>query len=470
MTEPETPRTLLEKIWNSHLVLHDETSGQDLLYVDRLLLTDTSSFHAFDLLRAEGRPVRDARRIFGGPDHFAASRGPRVDDVADEERRDMVRGLANDCADFGLGHFGLDDPRMGISHVVGPEQGMTLPGLFLLCGDSHTSTHGALGTLAFGMGGGTAHVMATGCLWAKPLKSLRVRVDGALPRGVTAKDVILAIIARLGAAGGFGHVIEYAGSTIEAMSIEQRLTVCNMSIEAGARGGLIAPDDTTFSYLKGRPMAPGPQHWDAAVAYWRTLRSDAGATFSRELTLDAATLSPMVSWGTTAADTLPVTGQVPDPDGESDAERRKTMVRALDYMGLAPGTQLEGLPIDQVFIGSCTNSRIEDLRAAAAVLKGRKAKVPALAVPGSRLVKAQAESEGLDRIFTEAGFTWGHPGCSMCVGTNGDTVPAGKRCVSTSNRNFMGRQGPGSRTHLASPIMTAAAAVTGRITDVRELL
>jgi 3-isopropylmalate/(R)-2-methylmalate dehydratase large subunit len=382
----------------------------------------------------------------------------------------MVRGLAEDCADYGLGHFGLDDPRMGISHVVGPEQGMTLPGFFLLCGDSHTSTHGALGALAFGIGGGTAHVMATGCLWAKPLKALRVRVDGDLPHGVTAKDVILAIVAELGASGGFGQVIEYAGSTIEAMSVEARLTVCNMSIEAGARGGLIAPDETTFSYLRGRPMAPTGDQWDAAIGYWRTLRSDPGATFSRELALDAARLSPMVSWGNTAADTLPVTGRVPDPADEADSERRRTMARALDYMGLKPNTALEGLPIDQVFIGSCTNSRIEDLRAAAQILKGRKAKVQALAVPGSRLVKAQAEAEGLDRIFMEAGFVWGHPGCSMCVGTNGDTVPAGKRCVSTSNRNFMGRQGPGSRTHLASPIMAAAAAIQGRIVDVREML
>jgi 3-isopropylmalate/(R)-2-methylmalate dehydratase large subunit len=464
------PRTLLEKIWDSHRVQHDEASAQDLLYVDRLLLTDTSSFHAFDLLRAEGHPVRDPRRVFGGPDHFAASRGPRLEDVADEERRALVRGLADDCAEYGLGHFGLDDPRMGISHVVGPEQGMTLPGFFLLCGDSHTSTHGALGALAFGIGGGTAHVMATGCLWAKPLKTLRVRVDGVLSRGVTAKDVILRIVAELGAAGGFGQVIEYAGSTIESMSVEARLTVCNMSIEAGARGGLIAPDETVFAYLKGRPMAPAIEHWDDAVAYWRTLRSDAGATVSRELTLDATTILPMVSWGNTAADTLPVTARVPDPADEPESERSRTMARALEYMGLTPGTPLQGLPIDQVFIGSCTNGRIEDLRAAAAIVNGRKVKVHSLAVPGSRLVKVQAEAEGLDRIFVDAGFTWGQPGCSMCVGTNGDTVPAGKRCVSTSNRNFMGRQGPGARTHLASPIMAAAAAVTGHITDVREIV
>ncbi|HYF17152.1 MAG TPA: 3-isopropylmalate dehydratase large subunit, partial [Ramlibacter sp.] len=340
----------------------------------------------------------------------------------------------------------------------------------LLCGDSHTSTHGALGALAFGIGGGTAHVMATGCLWVKPLQAMRVRVDGVRPLGVTAKDVILSVIRELGADGGFGHVIEYAGSTIEGMSVEERLTVCNMSIEAGARGGLVAPDDTTFAYLKGRPMAPRDEQWERAVAYWRTLRSDPEAVFARELALDAATLAPMVSWGNTAADVLPVTGRVPDPGEIAEPERRRTLERSLQYMGLQPGMPLQGLPIDHVFIGSCTNSRIEDLRAAAAIVQGRKGRVPTLVVPGSNLVKAQAEREGLDRIFTEAGFTWGHPGCSMCVGTNGDTIGAGQRCVSTSNRNFMGRQGPGSRTHLASPIMAAAAAITGRVTDVRELL
>jgi 3-isopropylmalate/(R)-2-methylmalate dehydratase large subunit len=367
-------------------------------------------------------------------------------------------------------HFGLGDPRMGISHVVGPEQGITLPGLFLLCGDSHTSTHGALGALAFGIGGQTAHIMATQCIWQRPLKNLRITVEGERAPGVSAKDVILGIIRELGPAGGFGHVIEYAGPAIRAMSIEERLTVCNMSIEAGARSGMVAPDDTTIAYVRGRPEAPTGSKWDAAVAYWKTLPSDPGATFDRELSFDASRLSPMVSWGNTAADVVAVDGRVPDPAGEADPDRRRSMQRALDYMGLAPGQAMQGLPIDQVFIGSCTNGRIEDLRAAASVARGRRATVPALVVPGSGLVKAQAEAEGLDRIFLEAGFHWGHPGCSMCVGTNGDTVADGKRCVSTSNRNFVGRQGPGSRTHLASPLTAAASAIAGRVADARDYL
>jgi 3-isopropylmalate/(R)-2-methylmalate dehydratase large subunit len=464
------PRSMFQKIWDAHTVMRDEQSGEVLLYVDRLILTDTSSFHAFDLLRAEGYRVRHPRTIFGEPDHFAASRGPSLRDIVDDERREMVSALAHNCAEFGLVHFGLGDPRMGISHVVGPEQGITLPGLFLLCGDSHTSTHGALGALAFGIGGQTAHIMATQCIWQRPLKNLRITVDGERAPGVSAKDVILGIIRELGPAGGFGHVIEYAGSAIRAMSVEERLTVCNMSIEAGARSGMVAPDEKTIAYVKGRPNAPRDAKWDDAVAYWRTLPSDRGATFDRELSFDASRLEPMVSWGNTAADVVPVGGRVPDPAGEPDPDRRRSMLRALDYMGLAPGHAMRDLPIDQVFIGSCTNGRIEDLRAAAEVVRGRKAKVPALVVAGSGLVKAQAEQEGLDRIFTDAGFDWGHPGCSMCVGTNGDTVGAGKRCVSTSNRNFVGRQGPGSRTHLASPATAAASALAGRIADVRDYL
>ncbi|MGH8616292.1 MAG: 3-isopropylmalate dehydratase large subunit [Burkholderiales bacterium] len=464
------PRSLFQKIWDSHTVMRDEASGETLLYVDRLLLTDTSSFHAFDHLRADGYPVRHPRKIFGEPDHFAGSRGPALEHLADDERRELVTALAANCAEFGLTHFALGDPRMGISHVVGPEQGITLPGLFVLCGDSHTSTHGALGALAFGIGGQTAHIMATQCLWQRPLKNLRVTVEGERGPGVSAKDVILGIIHQLGPAGGFGHVVEYAGSTIRAMSVEERLTVCNMSIEAGARSGMIAPDETTYAYIQGRPFAPKGAEWDKALAYWKTLPSDPGATFDREMTFDAGALSPMVSWGNTAADVVAVTGQVPDPAGEANQDRRRSMERMLDYMGLKAGIAMRDLAVDQVFIGSCTNGRIEDLRAAAAVAKGRKAKIPALVVPGSGLVKAQAEREGLDRIFTDAGFTWGHPGCSMCVGTNGDTVPAGKRCVSTSNRNFVGRQGTGSRTHLASPVTAAATAIAGRIADVREFL
>lgn len=464
------PRSMFHKIWDSHTVMRDERSGEVLLYVDRLLLTDTSSFHAFDILRSEDHAVRRPKQIFGSPDHFASSKGNRLEDIADDERRARVQGLADDCAEYGINHFGLQDPRMGITHVYGPEQGITLPGFFLLCGDSHTSTHGALGALAFGIGGQTAHVMATQCLWARPLKAMRVSVEGERPFGVTAKDVILAIINRIGAAGGFGHVIEYAGSTMRAMSIEERLTVCNMSIEAGARGGMVAPDDTTYEYIRGRPFAPQGAEWDKAVAYWRTLPSDEGARFDREVELDAHALAPMVSWGNTAAEVLPVTSRIPDPRDEADAERRRTMEHALDYMGLKPGTAMTDIAVDQVFIGSCTNGRISDLRAAAAVVKGRKAKVPALVTPGSAVVRAQAEKEGLDRIFQEAGFAWGFPGCSMCVGTNGDTVEPGKRSISTSNRNFVGRQGPGARTHLASPIMAAAAALTGRISDVREMV
>ena len=464
------PRSMFQKTWDSHTVTKDAASGEVLLYVDRLLLTDTSSFHAFDILRSEGHAVRRPRQIFGSPDHFASSRSNRLEDIADDERRARVKGLEADCADFGLHHFGLNDPRMGITHVYGPEQGITLPGFFVLCGDSHTSTHGALGALAFGIGGQTAHVMATQCLWARPLKAMRVTLEGERPFGVTAKDVILSIINRIGAAGGFGHVIEYAGSTIRALSIEERLTVCNMSIEAGARGGMIAPDETTYAYIEGRPFAPQGAAWKKALAYWRTLPTDPGAHFDREVALDARALAPMVSWGNTAADVVPVTGRIPDPREEADPDRRRTMERALDYMGLKPGTAATDIAVDQVFIGSCTNGRISDLRAAAAIVKGRKATVPALVTPGSAQVRAQAEKEGLDRIFMEAGFTWGSPGCSMCVGTNGDTVASGKRCISTSNRNFVGRQGPGARTHLASPIMAAAAAVTGRITDVREFM
>lgn len=467
------PRSMFQKIWDNHTVAKDENSGEALLFVDRLILTDTSSFHAFDHLRAAGHKVRHPTKIFGEPDHFAASRGTTLADVADEERRTLVHALGENCAEFGLTHFGLGDPRMGISHVVAPEQGITLPGLFLLCGDSHTSTHGALGALAFGIGGQTAHIMATQCIWQRPLKNMRVSVEGLRAPGVTAKDVILAIINRLGPAGGFGHVIEYAGPAIRAMSIEERLTVCNMSIEAGARSGMIAPDEKTVAYIQGRPFAPSGEQWDKAVAYWKTLPSDEGTRFDHELTLDAAKLSPMVSWGNTAADVVPVTGHVPDPVNESNIDRRRSMERALDYMGLKPGAAMRDLTVDQVFIGSCTNGRIEDLRAAASVVakaKGQKARVPALVVPGSGLVKAQAEREGLDRIFKEAGFNWGHPGCSMCVGTNGDTVAAGKRCVSTSNRNFVGRQGAGARTHLASPATAAASALTGRVTDVREFM
>jgi 3-isopropylmalate/(R)-2-methylmalate dehydratase large subunit len=374
-------------------------------------------------------------------------------------------------AGTGIHVFPLGDPRQGIVHVVGPEQGITQPGLVLVCGDSHTSTHGALGAFAFGIGQSeNAHVLATQTLWQARPRTMRISVEGTRPPAVSAKDVILTIIARIGAGGAVGHVIEYAGPAVAAMSIEERLTVCNMSIEAGARAGMVAPDDTTYQYLWGRPFAPTGAAWARALVSWRALPTDEGARFDAEVTVDAGAMAPMVSWGTTPAQSLPITGRVPDPASAAAADRRREIERALDYMGLVPGTPLDGLAIDRVFIGSCTNGRIEDLRAAASVLEGRKAMVPATAVPGSGLVRAAAEAEGLDRVFKDAGVDWREAGCSMCVGMNGDTVGPRQRCASTSNRNFPGRQGKGARTHLMSPAMAAAAAVTGRLTDVRRLL
>jgi 3-isopropylmalate/(R)-2-methylmalate dehydratase large subunit len=369
----------------------------------------------------------------------------------------------------GVRLFFIDDERQGIAHVVSPEQGLTQPGVTLVCGDSHTATHGAVGALAFGIGSSeVTHVMATQCLWQRKPKTMRVNVEGTLGTGVTAKDVILAIIARIGAAGGVGHVIEYAGSAIRGLSIEGRLTVCNMSIEAGARAGMVAPDDTTYAYLHGRPLAPQGAAWDRALAYWRSLPTDAGAQFDREVTLDAAAIVPMLTWGTSPEDAVAITDRVPDPSSAPDAAKRDAMKGSLEYMGLVPGTPMDSIAVDRVFIGSCTNSRIEDLRAAATVVRGRKAVIPSWVVAGSGLVKRQAEAEGLDKVFLEAGLQWREPGCSMCVGMNGDTGLPGQRIASTSNRNFVGRQGRGVRTHLVSPAMAAAAAVTGRFTDVRR--
>jgi 3-isopropylmalate/(R)-2-methylmalate dehydratase large subunit len=379
--------------------------------------------------------------------------------------------MRTNTAKAGVRLFFIDDERQGIAHVVGPEQGLTQPGITLVCGDSHTATHGAVGALAFGIGSSeVTHVMATQCLWQRKPRTMRVSVDGPLGPGVTAKDVVLAIIARIGAAGGVGHVIEYAGSTIRGLSIEGRLTVCNMSIEAGARAGMIAPDDTTFAYLHGRPLAPQGAAWDRAVAQWRALPGDAGARFDREVGLDATQIAPMLTWGTSPEDAVPITAAVPDPSSAPDAAKRDAMALSLEYMGLVPGTRMDAIAVDRVFIGSCTNSRIEDLREAALVVRGRKAVVPSWVVPGSGLVKRQAEAEGLDRVFRDAGLEWREPGCSMCVGMNGDTGLPGQRIASTSNRNFMGRQGRGVRTHLLSPAMAAAAAVTGRFTDVRRLM
>jgi 3-isopropylmalate/(R)-2-methylmalate dehydratase large subunit len=451
-----SPRTLAEKIWDRHVVLRRE--GQCLLYVDRQIVHE-GSFHAFAELARRGLKVRRPRQVFGTPDHYVPTVGRSPADAPTVEIRRMVETFGANVRAHGIPAFELTDERQGIVHIVGPEQGITLPGFLLVCNDSHTSTHGALGALAFGLGQSeSAHVLATQTLWQAPQKTLRISIDGMKPAGVSAKDVILAIIAKIGAGGALQHLIEYAGAAIRVMSIEERLTMCNMSIEAGARAGMVAPDDTTFSYLSGKPFAPKGAEWDRALAYWKTLPSDPEACFDAEVSLDASRLEPMITWGTSPEHAAPISGAVPQGP-----------VRAHDYMGLAPGTKLEGLKIDRVFIGSCTNSRIEDLRAAAAVVRGKKARVPAMVVPGSGLVKKQAEAEGLEAVFRAAGFEWRHAGCSMCVGINGDLGRPQERIASTSNRNFEGRQGRGVRTHLMSPAMAAAAAVTGCLTDVRKL-
>ncbi|MDP1841164.1 MAG: 3-isopropylmalate dehydratase large subunit [Reyranella sp.] len=462
-------RTMFEKIWQRHVVV-DRDDGYTLLYVDRHLMHDGSAA-GFAKLRERKIKLRRPDRGFATPDHYVLSSSRAVADIPDPQHRSLVEQIRTNAAESGITLFDLGDERQGIAHVVGPEQGVTQPGLTLVCGDSHTSTHGALGALAFGIGSSeVAHVMATQCLWQRKPKAMRVSVEGKLGAGITAKDVILAIIAKIGTAGAVGHVIEYAGSAIRGLSIEGRLTVCNMSIEAGGKAGMVAPDDTTIAYLKGRPFAPKAAEWDKAVAFWRTLPSDEGATFDRDVSLDAAAIAPMVTWGTSPEDALSITGRIPEPSTAPDAAKKDSMKRALDYMGLVPGTLLEEVPVDRVFIGSCTNSRIEDLRAAAKVAAGRKVVIPAWVVAGSGLVKKQAEAEGLDKIFLAAGFEWREPGCSMCVGMNGDTGKPGQRIASTSNRNFIGRQGPGVRTHLVSPAMAVAAAVTGHFTDVRKLL
>jgi 3-isopropylmalate/(R)-2-methylmalate dehydratase large subunit len=471
MSDKSEAQTLFEKIWSRHRVVERE-DGQVLLYIDNHLVQD-GGVPAFEILRQRGLATRAPHRTFSTPDHFVPTDSRDLGTIADPEKRRMAQTLADESARAGITHFGIGDARQGILHVIGPEQGLSWPGMVIVCGDSHTSTHGAMGALAFGIGATeVAHVLATQSLWQRKPKTMRITVDGALPAGVSAKDVVLSIIGKIGTAGATGHVIEYAGTTITGLSMEGRLTVCNMSIEAGGRAGMIAPDDITFQYLDGRPYSPKGQDWNNALARWRRLPSDPEARFDREVSLDARVILPMVSWGTSPEDVLPITGQVPDPKALADADRREAATRALDYMGITPGTKLTDVPIDQVFIGSCTNGRIEDLRSAAAVINGRKVAtgVQAWVVPGSGLVKAQAEAEGLDRVFTAAGFQWRHAGCSMCLGTNGDVVAPGKRCASTTNRNFVGRQGPGSRTHLLSPMMAAAAAVTGRLTDVRQLV
>ena len=459
-------KTLYEKIWEAHEVATGP-GGRTLLYVDRHLLHD-GSFHAFEALKRAGRKVRRPEAAVATPDHYAPTRGR--ESIANPELRDKVETLEANARGASIRLFPLSDPRQGIVHIIGPELGITQPGITLVCGDSHTSTHGALGALAFGIGASeVAHVLATQTLWQTRSRTFRVTVEGALHEGVHSKDIILALIAKIGAFGGTGHTLEFAGPAIRALSMEARMTICNMAIEAGARSGLIAPDDATFEYLAGRPYSPAGAEWERAVARWRSLPSDPDARFDRENTLDAGTLEPMATWGTSPEHGAPVTGVVPDPADERDAARRGSMEKALRYMDVKPGDRIEGIPIDRVFIGSCTNSRLEDLRAAASVIRGRKALVPALVVPGSGLVKRAAEAEGLDRVFREAGFEWRDAGCSMCVGMNGDLVGPGERCASTSNRNCEGRQGKGARTHLMSPAMAAAAAVTGKITDVRKL-
>jgi 3-isopropylmalate dehydratase large subunit len=474
----QRPRTLYEKIWDAHVVERRE-DGTCLIYIDRHLVHEVTSPQAFEGLRNAGRKVRRPDLTLAVADHnvpttsrISANGGPIV--IDDPESAAQLAALEQNVAEFEVPYFESTAPEQGIVHVVGPEQGFTLPGTTIVCGDSHTAAHGALGALAFGIGTSEVeHVLATQTLMLKPSPNLEIRVDGELGFGVSAKDLILAIIGRIGVNGGIGHVIEYRGSTFEAMSIEGRLTVANMSIEAGARSGLFAPDGKTFSYLRGRPMAPTGDDWNRKVEQWRALVTDDGAKFDRSLRFDAGDIAPTVTWGTTPEDSAPITGFVPDPESFADQARREAARRTLDYMGLSPGQKLADIEIDHVFIGSCTNSRIEDLRAAARVLAGRKRSASirqALVVPGSGLVKRQAEAEGLDDIFIEAGFEWREPGCSMCLGMNADRVPPGGRCASTSNRNFVGRQGPGARTHLMSPAMAAAAAVTGRLTDVRELV
>ena len=464
------PRTLFDKIWESHLV-DTQPDGTCLLYIDRHLVHEVTSPQAFEGLRASGRGVRRPDATIAAADHNVPTTD-RSRGIEEPESRKQVETLERNVKEFGIPYFGLNDVRQGIVHIIGPEQGMTQPGMTIVCGDSHTATHGAFGALAFGIGTSEVeHVLATQTLIQRRAKNMLIEIDGELPLGVTAKDLILAVIGKIGAAGGTGHVIEYAGSAIRGLSMEGRMTVCNMSIEAGARAGLIAPDETTFEYLKGRPHAPKGGAWEQALAFWKTLPSDRGARYDTVVKLDAAQIIPQVTWGTSPEDVLPITGSVPNPAAVADANKRAAMERSLQYMGLTPGTRLTDVPVQQVFIGSCTNARIEDLRAAAAIAKGRKvaAGVNALVVPGSGLVKHQAEEEGLDRVFIEAGFEWREAGCSMCLAMNADRLEPGERCASTSNRNFEGRQGRGGRTHLMSPAMAAAAAVTGKLADVRAL-
>lgn len=472
------PRTLYEKIWDAHVVDRRD-DGTCLIFIDRHLVHEVTSPQAFEGLRVAGRSVRRPDLTLAVPDHNLPTT-PRIDasgkriPIADPESAQQLAALETNAPAFGIRYIDATAAEQGIVHVVGPEQGFSLPGTTIVCGDSHTACHGGLGALAFGIGTSEVeHVLATQTLLLKQSKTMEVRVDGEVGPGVTAKDIILHITGVIGASGGTGHVIEYTGSAIRALSVEGRLTVSNMAIEGGARAGLIAPDEKTFAYLKGRPMAPRGAEWDRALAYWQTLTSDPDAVYDKTVQINAASIAPSVTWGTSPEDVVAITGTVPDPDSFADPSKQAAARKSLDYMGLTPGTRMQDIAVQNIFIGSCTNSRIEDLRAAAAVLKGhRKADNIrwGIVVPGSGLVKRQAEAEGLDRIFVDAGLEWREPGCSACLGMNPDKVPPGERSASTSNRNFVGRQGPGARTHLVSPAMAAAAAITGRLTDVRELV
>lgn len=464
------PRTLYQKIWDDH-VIEQSDDNTCLIYIDRHLIHEVTSPQAFEGLRMAGRKVRKLENTLAVMDHNVPTTD-RSKPIEEKDSRIQIETLRQNCEEFGVQLFDLLDSRQGIVHIVGPEQGFTQPGMTIVCGDSHTSTHGAFGALAFGIGTSEVeHVLATQTLIQSPAKNMRVTVNGDLPVGVTAKDLILVIIGEMGTAGGTGHVIEYHGDAFKALSMDGRMTVCNMSIEGGARAGLIAPDETTFTYLKGRPMAPKGEDWDKAIAYWQTLFSDEGAVYDKEITIDAATITPTVTWGTTPEDVVCITGVVPSPSDFDDPNKQESVKRMLDYMGLTAGTKIQDIAIDKVFVGSCTNARIEDLREVAAIAKGKKVadSVDAMVVPGSGLVKAQAEAEGIADILIEAGFDWREPGCSMCLGMNPDQLEPGERCASTSNRNFEGRQGRGGRTHLLSPAMAAAAAITGKLTDVREL-
>ena len=469
------PRTLYDKLWDEHVV-RVEPDGTTLLYIDRHLVHEVTSPQAFEGLRVAGRKLWRSQSVVATADHNTPTRGWErgLDGVADPTSRAQIDALDANIRSFGAAaYFPFLDRRQGIVHVVGPEQGATLPGMTLVCGDSHTSTHGALGALAFGIGTSEVeHVMATQTLLARKMKNMLVRVEGEWRNGLSTKDLALALIGRIGTAGGTGYTIEFAGPAIRAASVEARMSLCNMAIEAGARAGLVAVDERTLDYVKGRPLAPQGPDWDAAAAYWRTLSSDPHARFDRVVEMDISTLAPQVSWGTSPEMVIPVDGRVPDPEREADPVRRSAIERALQYMGLQPNVPIESVPVDKVFIGSCTNSRIEDLRIAARVVQGRHVAASvklAMIVPGSGLVKAQAQAEGLDRVFIDAGFEWREPGCSMCLGMNDDRLEPGERCASTSNRNFEGRQGPGGRTHLVSPAMAAAAALAGHFVDVRRL-